>query len=93
MEVDPVDDGPKTALSISTTTPRPALLALAAAPPITKEEQARQAIDMLRSEDLPNRVSAAHRLDAVAAVLGPARTREVSLSLSSLTVFGFWSPP
>jgi hypothetical protein len=43
----------------------------------SQEEQARQAIDMLHGDDVGNRVAAAHRLEAVAAALGPERTREV----------------
>jgi len=47
----------------------------------TDEEQAQQCLERLRSDDTALRVAAAHRLDAVAAVLGPARTREVSPSV------------
>jgi len=45
----------------------------------SEEEEARQAIDMLRGEDVSGRVAAANRLEAVAAALGEERTREVSL--------------
>jgi len=42
----------------------------------SEEEEARQAIDMLRGDDIAGRVSAAYRLESVAAVLGEKRTRE-----------------
>lgn len=45
----------------------------------SEEEEARQAIDMLRGEDVSGRVAAANRLEAVAAALGEERTRDVSL--------------
>jgi hypothetical protein len=50
------------------------------APPAqaSEEEEARQAIDMLRGEDVSGRVAAANRLEAVAAALGEERTRDVS---------------
>lgn len=79
MEIDPIDDGP---LPSSTPTP-----VVATAPPspvslltpvvLTKEEEAKQVIEQLRAEDMAQRVTAAHRLPAVAAVLGPERTRTV----------------
>ena len=43
----------------------------------SEEEEARQAIDMLRGEDVSGRVAAANRLEAVAAALGEERTRDV----------------
>lgn len=45
----------------------------------SEEEEARQAIDMLRGDDVSGRVAAANRLEAVAAALGEERTRDVSL--------------
>jgi hypothetical protein len=42
----------------------------------SEEEEARQAIDMLRGEDVSARVAAANRLEAVAAALGEERTRD-----------------
>ena len=45
---------------------------------MSEEEEARQAIDMLRGEDVSARVAAANRLEAVAAALGHERTRDVS---------------
>jgi hypothetical protein len=57
--------------------------AAAAAAATSKEEEARQAIDMLHGDDVGNRVAAAHRLESVAAALGPERTREVRILLSS----------
>lgn len=44
---------------------------------IAEEEEARQAIDMFRGDDMSARVAAANRLEAVASVLGEQRTREV----------------
>ena len=83
MDIDPIDDGPRPALSSPVTaTVQPMMMTTTAIVGndnnITQEEEARQAIDLLRGEDLSGRVSAAHRLDAIAKVLGPERTREVS---------------
>jgi hypothetical protein len=47
---------------------------------LSKEEEARLAIDMLRNEDVASRVAAAHRLDAVAVALGEERTRNVCIA-------------
>jgi len=44
---------------------------------ITTEEDAKQCLDLLRSEEMSHRVQAAHRLDAVAHLLGPERTKSV----------------
>ena len=44
---------------------------------ISDEEQARQAIETLKGEDLSEKIAAANKLDYVAKVLGPERTREV----------------
>jgi hypothetical protein len=83
MDIDPIDDGPKALSSPVAVVPtRPeaaAAMAIAITVPtvITKEEEARQAIEMLRSEDLSARVSAANRLEDIATVLGPERTRDV----------------
>ena len=48
--------------------------------PITpqEEEEARQAIDLLRGDDVAGRVEAANKLESVAAALGVERTRDVS---------------
>ena len=48
--------------------------------PITpqEEEEARQAIDLLRGDDVAGRVEAANKLASVAAALGVERTRDVS---------------
>ncbi len=43
----------------------------------SEEEEARQAIDMLRGDDVSGRVAAANRLESVAAALGEERTRDV----------------
>jgi serine/threonine-protein phosphatase 2A regulatory subunit A len=42
----------------------------------SEDEEARQAIDMLRGDDVSARVAAANRLEAVAAALGEERTRD-----------------
>lgn len=42
----------------------------------TEEEEARQAIEMMKGDDLANRIAAAGRLDFVAKALGEKRTRE-----------------
>ena len=72
MDIDPIDDGPKKIVRSNpmTTTMAPMH--------ISEEEEARQAIDMLRGDDVSARVAAANRLDAVAKTLGEERTREVS---------------
>jgi len=43
---------------------------------MSEDDEARQAIDMLRGEDVSARVAAANRLEAVAAALGHERTRD-----------------
>jgi hypothetical protein len=78
MDVDPVDDGPRhmpKQLPMTTTV---------IAPPehLSEGEEARQAIDMLRGDDVSARVAAASRLESVASVLGQERTREVCILCS-----------
>lgn len=86
MDIDPVDDGPREVsrgivpMSPAAMPPPPAD-ASGPANEISKEEEARQAIEMLRGDDVSQRVAAACRLQAVASVLGPERTREVSKML------------
>jgi len=83
MEIDPVDDGPPPVphplpshpLSLPPS-PSPVLGA------VTNEEEAQQAIEMLRSDDVAARIAAANRLRDIATVLGPERTRNVSTSRS-----------
>ena len=74
MEIDPVDDGPSLQSSPppphQQASPRKELF-------ISKEEEARQAIELLRGDDVAGRVAAANKLDAIAAALGQERTREV----------------
>jgi len=93
MEIDPVDDGPKQDTPMNTvrldTNTRPSQLSHATA--ITQEEEARQAIEMLRGDDVAERVSAASRLEAVAAALGEERTREVSALLRSESVHNLFA--
>ncbi|CAB9509982.1 65 kDa regulatory subunit A alpha isoform [Seminavis robusta] len=79
MEIDPVDDGP-IQKDVPTPTGPSASPFNSPAPqqpvaPISKEDEARQVIEMLRAEDVSERVSAARRLEAAAAVLGEQRTR------------------
>ena len=81
MDIDPIDDGPmekdflkQPAKGLPSPPPTPPLKTLA---PITQEEEARQVIEMLRGDDVSERVSAARRLESVAAVLGEKRTRLV----------------
>lgn len=90
MDVDPVDDGPRRVVtppipvvagfmsSPSSFSPGVLQLASPEAMVVTTEQDAKQCLDWLRSEDLSLRVPAAHRLDAVARWLGPERTRSVS---------------
>jgi len=87
MDVDPIDDGPSSkspppipqyGRSSSYNNTMAAIVDYQTDRPVTEEEAAR-CLDSLRSPDMAHRVAAAHRLDAVAAVLGPERTRSVSL--------------
>jgi hypothetical protein len=79
MDIDPIDGGPKDVK------PPPSLTAAASSTnnsttnlmQVSEEEEARQAIEMLRGDDVSARVAAANRLEAVAAVLGEQRTRDV----------------
>ena len=92
MDIDPIDGGPKTASNVPPLSASPSHESSSTAgaslnPPllgspnsnnlITKEEDAKQAIEQLRGEDLAGRIAASNRLEGVAAVLGPQRTREV----------------
>jgi hypothetical protein len=89
IDVDPVDGGPKPTTTGTGLSDPMAQQPQQQQPQITvvsgamssnatsKEEEARQAIDMLHGDDVGNRVAAAHRLESVAAALGPERTREV----------------
>jgi hypothetical protein len=86
MDIDPVDGGPKemkrppparstTPGSVnSSSSSRSTLIPMH----VSEEEEARQAIEMLRGDDVSARVAAANRLESVATVLGEQRTREVS---------------
>ena len=79
MDIDPIDDGPiptrqNNPASFVATTYNEHLLPKISVKP---GEDARIAIDMLRSDDLSNRIAAAHKLDMIAEALGPQRTREV----------------
>ena len=81
MEIDPVDDGPKqdpSAMVMSHDASSPMMMVQAPAPmSISQEDDARQAIEMLRGDDVAERVAAATRLEGVATALGEERTREV----------------
>lgn len=74
MDIDPIDGGPKEIIKSSHFVPSSST----DFPPmqISKEEEARQAIDMFRGDDVSARVAAANRLASVASVLGEQRTRE-----------------
>ena len=77
MEIDPVDDGP-TKMSVPPPPPPPSVASANVQPiVVTEEDEARQAIEILRGDDVAARVSAANKLEAVAAALGEQRTREV----------------
>lgn len=87
MDIDPIDGGPKdiqppptNALTASGANSPVAAAASSSLVPmqISEEEDARQAIEMLRGDDVSARVAAANRLESVATVLGEKRTREVS---------------
>ena len=83
MDIDPIDDGPKPArnpLPMTATTTGQSFHGPQEGQ-LSEEEEARQAIDMLRGEDVSSRVAAASRLEAVAKILGEERTRDVSLSM------------
>ena len=85
MDVDPIDGGPKD-LGKGPPPPPPKAVPMQ----ISEEEEARQAIDMFRGDDMSARVKAANRLEAIASVLGEQRTREVCYCLgvvSDNTVF------
>ncbi len=83
MEIDPIDDGPKVAPPPpheSVTVAKKELI-------VSQEDEARQAIDMLRGDDVSDRVAAANRLEAVAVALGQERTREVGARRVDCFVF------
>lgn len=83
MDIDPIDGGPKeikpppasglTASGTKVSHDSSPLMPMQ----VSEEEEARQAIDMLRGDDVSARVAAANRLESIAAVLGEHRTREV----------------
>lgn len=92
MDIDPIDDGPKEVAprgGMVPMTPDGAMSVPVA--PVSKEEEARQAIDMLRGDDVSQRVAAASRLESVATVLGEERTRNVSSLLRWITFIGLLS--
>lgn len=80
MDIDPIDDGPREASRgiVPITASPSALSPLGTSHEISKDEEARQAIEMLRGDDVSQRVAAASRLESVATVLGEERTRDVS---------------
>jgi serine/threonine-protein phosphatase 2A regulatory subunit A len=81
MDIDPVDDGPKEPVKMHAMTGvAPASSSGAAPMQVSEEEEARQAIEMLRGDDVSARVAAASKLGAVASVLGEERTREVGFN-------------
>jgi len=76
MDIDPIDGGPREIIKPSHP-PSPSGNINYKKMEIAEEEEARQAIDMFRGDDVSARVAAANRLEAVASVLGEQRTREV----------------
>lgn len=90
MEIDPVDDGPVGPLPPPPPPPQiPSNASSSAiAAPISREEEAIQAIEHLRGgsagSDVTVRVAAANKLDQVAATLGPERTRSVCYRMTWL---------
>ena len=96
MDIDPIDGGPKEIIKPSLPPPSPGIGSNQNKKPtnnhavvpmqISEEEEARQAIDMFRGDDMSSRVAAANRLEAVASVLGEQRTREVCVYY-----FGIWT--
>jgi hypothetical protein len=82
MEVDPIDGGPvqKTHNNSSTTlnlSLREQLVSAASSNGSSGIDDPKKAVEMLRSDDVSNRVAAAHKLDTIAKALGHQRTREV----------------
>lgn len=89
MEIDPVDDGPKqdpSAMIMSNAAPPKTGPTPPVAMSINHEDDARQAIEMLRGDDVAERVAAATRLEGVATALGEERTREVCHAVFVYTV-------
>ena len=82
MDIDPIDDGPREAsrgvVPITSSSGPSILTPMGPSHEISKDEEARQAIEMLRGDDVSQRVAAASRLESVATVLGEERTRDVS---------------
>lgn len=73
-------DPPASSMAMDTATPTSSDLPPVVGRPVTpqEEEEARQAIDLLRGDDVAGRVEAANKLESVAAALGVERTRDVS---------------
>ena len=91
MDVDePMPDAATVAAAVAKSAIAPEAAATTVAPVTAKEEEdARQAIDLLRGEDVAGRVEAAHRLESVAAALGAERTRDVSCMVLGLGIDTF----
>jgi serine/threonine-protein phosphatase 2A regulatory subunit A len=70
MDVDPIDGGPLLVVKSSSSSP-----AAAAAATVVLPSNSSTFVEMLRSDDVSQRVAAAYRLDLVAAALGEERTR------------------
>lgn len=84
MDVDPVDDGPaqkaqgNPSIMTNSSLPREQLTpSLSNHNTLSGDDDPKLAVEMLRSDDLSNRVAAAHKLDTIAKALGHQRTREV----------------
>ena len=85
MDIDPIDGGPNVKQSPPPPPPPPVVPMQ-----ISEEEEARQAIEMFRGDDMAARVKAANRLEAVASVLGEQRTREVCDGMCCAVILNFW---
>ena len=78
MDFDPIDDGPIQKNFPNNPPPAsPNVSSIGNNHNVNAVEDPKNAVQMLRSDDLSNRVAAAHKLDTIAKALGEQRTREV----------------
>jgi hypothetical protein len=83
MDIDPIDDGPPIVGSWNYNTTSPLPLTMDTGP----LDDPKLAIDMLRSDDISNRVAAAYKLDFIAKALGQQRTRDVRAHTKNYDAF------
>jgi serine/threonine-protein phosphatase 2A regulatory subunit A len=76
MDVDPIDGGPLLVVSPTTTTTAAASSSSSFPAILPTTASTLTYVEMLRSDDVSQRVAAAYRLDLVAAALGEERTRD-----------------